>query len=726
MKWKTGFVTDDVKKTVDDIIRHIGKDITFGMTLALGKPILLINEMYRRAKEDPEIKLNIVTALALERPRGNSPLEHRFLKPLGDRIFDGTPEFDYMHDFRDGKLPKNVKIYEFFNKAGGYLHNKEAQQNHLCSNYTHVVRDGYNFGINVFGILASSKQIKGKKMYSLGCNTDITLEYIDVLKNARNEEGAKVAIIAEVNNNLPFMYGDAVVPGDKFDILLEGPEYNYKLFGPPKDAVAIKDHFIGLNVSVLVRDGGTIQVGIGALGDAIASGLIMRNDHNDVWNKVIKDAGISDKYERLIKNYGGTDTFKQGLYGSSEMFVDAFMQMYKSGILKRRVYDSIPLMKLINSGKLNPHKIQSNILEMLLKMNAISPKLTREDFDFLTGYGILKGGLKYSKGVITDGKTRYVADLANKAKLSALKKLLGTELHNGQVICGAFFIGPRAFYDSLNSMTEEERSQFGMSGVNKVNQLYGGEELRRLQRKDGRFINAGMIATVLGAVASDQLEDGRVISGIGGQYNFVAMAHALSDARLIVMIRSTRGAGKTLKSNIVFSYGHCSVPKHLRDIIVTEYGIADLRGKPDKDVIAAMINVADSRFQQDLLKKAKKAGKIPMDYEIPAQFRNNYPESLEKVIKPYQDAGYFKTFPFGTDLTNDDIELGGSLKALKAMAANHPPKMIKGLAAEMFRSIPEKAGKHLNYMKLDNPANLKEKIMRKIVVFALRANNKLS
>jgi hypothetical protein len=56
MNLKTGLqpgksvVTDDVKKTVDDIIAHVGKDIKFGMTLALGKPILLINELYKRAK----------------------------------------------------------------------------------------------------------------------------------------------------------------------------------------------------------------------------------------------------------------------------------------------------------------------------------------------------------------------------------------------------------------------------------------------------------------------------------------------------------------------------------------------------------------------------------------------------------------------------------------------------------------------------------------------------
>ena len=44
-----------------------------------------------------------------------------------------------------------------------------------------------------------------------------------------------------------------------------------------------------------------------------------------------------------------------------------------------------------------------------------------------------------------------------------------------------------------------------------------------------------------------------------------------------------------------------TIPRHLRDVIVTEYGVADLRGKSDADVIAAMLAVADSRFQAELV-----------------------------------------------------------------------------------------------------------------------------
>ena len=112
-------------------------------------------------------------------------------------------------------------------------------------------------------------------------------------------KGEKVAIIGEVNSQLPFMYGDAVVDGDLYDLLLQGPEFNYPLFGPPKESVSLRDYAIGLHVSALVKDGGTLQVGIGALGDAIAAGLNMRQNENEEYNRVLKATGIADRYQTL-------------------------------------------------------------------------------------------------------------------------------------------------------------------------------------------------------------------------------------------------------------------------------------------------------------------------------------------------------------------------------------------------------------------------------------------
>ncbi len=724
MKEYAGEVYDDVRRIVDETINYIGKDITFAMPLALGKPILFINELYHRAKEDPTIKLRIVTALALEKPRGHSELEKRFLKPLSDRVFDGVIDFDYMSDLREHKLPANVEVYEFFSKAGAYLHDPEAQQNHLNSNYTHVVRDAIEFGVNVFGQMVSYQEMNDKMMYSMGCNTDIAIEAILELGKLR-KNGTKIVLIGEANQKLPFMYGDAVVGPETYDMILSGPAVNYELFAPPKDAVAIPDHMIGINVSTLVRDGGTIQVGIGALGDAIVAGLEMRNEHNEVYKEFINKASITKRYESLIAKWGDTGIFHKGLYGSSEMFVDAFMQMYKSKILKRKVFDSLPLMKLINAGKLDPENIPQDIIDQLVEMKAVQAKLTDEDFSFLSEFGILKSGLGYNDGMITDGADNYSTDMNEPENRDKIRELLGSKLQHGQVILGAFYIGPKSFYNALNEMSEEERKQFGMSGVEKVNQLYGDEELRSLQRRDGRFVNAGMVCNLLGAIASDQLQDGRVISGIGGQYNFVSMAHALPDGRLIMMIRSTKGSGAHLRSNIVWTYGHCSVPKHLRDIIVTEYGIADVRGKADKEVIAQILNITDSRFQDDLLEQAKKAGKIPMDHQIPEEYRNNTPEKLAALLKPYQEKGYFKPFPFGTDFTHTEVILGGALKGFKALATGNRSKLISGVLAEMFKSIPESSQVYLERMGLAAPDSLKEKLFRKIIIFALRNSGRL-
>ncbi len=725
MKSNTQF-HDDVAACVDEVIRTVGKKIVFGMPLALGKPAIFVNELYKRAKENPEIDLTILTALALEKPEGASELEKRLLGPLVDRIFGGCPDFDYMKDFRAGTMPKNVQLYEFFNKAGGYMGSPEAQQNHLNSNYTHVIRDGVDFGINVYGQMLAYQTGNGSgPLYSMGCNTDISIEGISAL-NKKRAQGEKVAVIGEVNENLPFMYGDAVVTADSYDFILRNDATQYSLFGPPKDSVSDVDHMIGLHVSPLLKDGGTIQVGIGSLGDAIVSGLKLRHTDNAKFNAIMDKAGISARYKDLIRNVGGTDTFTEGLYGSSEMFVDAFMELYKSGILKRKVFESIPVMELINEKRLDCETIPENIFDLLVEKEAVQEQLREKDFQFLMEFGFLKKDLVWKDGIIADGETTYATDLSTPENRNALAAVRGEKINGGSVILGAFFIGPRSFYNALNAMSEDERKLFGMSGVEKVNQLYGDEKLRSLQRKDGRFINTAMMISIFGSVISDALDDGRVVSGIGGQYNFVSMAHALEDGRLIMMVRSTRGGSDDPKSNIVFNYGHCSVPKHLRDIVVTEYGIADVRGLPDKDVILELIKIADSRFQENLLTQAKKSGKVPAHYEIPEEYRHNTPAKISGFLSPYKKEGLFQVFPFGTDFTDEEVALGGALRAFKAKAEKSKLGVAMGLAGEFVKGVPEEAVPYLDRMGLDSPSEFKEKLLQKVVISALKSSGKVT
>jgi hypothetical protein len=178
----------------------------------------------------------------------------------------------------------------------------------------------------------------------------------------------------------------------------------------------------------------------------------------------------------------------------------------------------------------------------------------------------------------------------------------------------------------------------------------------------GRFINSALMATLLGALVSDGLEDGRVVSGVGGQHNFVTQAFALPDARSIISVKATRRTRGKVQSNIRYNYGHVTIPRHERDIIVSEYGIADLRGRSDEAVVAAMLAIADSRFQPELLRAAKDAGKIAKAYEIPAAFRDNTPERIARALGPLD----LPPFPFGSDFTPVEQRLLFALEELKA------------------------------------------------------------
>jgi len=99
---------------------------------------------------------------------------------------------------------------------------------------------------------------------------------------------------------------------------------------------------------------------------------------------------------------------------------------------------------------------------------------------------------------------------------------------------------------------------------------------------------------------------------------------------------------------------------------VTEYGVADLRGKSDRDVIVAMRAITDQRFQDDLLLQAKDAGKIERSFELPNTARDNTPDALARALKPAVDSNLLPAFPFGSDFTEIERILLPALQILKS------------------------------------------------------------
>ncbi len=705
---------------VDAVLAQVGKRLLLTTPLALGKPNHLLNAFYRRAKTDPSIELTIHTALTLQRPTGNSYLERRFLGPLTKRVFGNYPDLDYELDRMADRLPPNVRVIEFYFPAGKYLHTESAQRDCTSTNYTHVARDLLARGVNVLVQQVAAGIIDGRPRLSLSCNPDLTLDMVAKLR-AEEKLGRAIAVVVQVNDQLPFMYGDALVAPDFADFVIDAPAQSYTLFGPPKLSVSDADHMIGLYGSTLIKDGGELQVGIGALGDAIVYALKLRQADNAAYLRAIESLRITRRFADEIARCGETAPFSQGLFAATEMLVDGFMHLFDAGIVKRKVYDDVTLSRLLNEGRIT-EEITSELLSLLRTRRAIHSVLTEEDLTYLQHFGILQSTLSWQddKLVLPDGQS-IVADLADPATYALLSRHLGARLARGAVIHAGFFLGPQAFYQWLRELPEEKRKLIDMRSVTRINQLYGHEEIDRLHRRNARFINTTMMMTLLGAACSDALEDGRVVSGVGGQYNFVAMAHELPDGRSVLQLRSTRMENGAAHSNMVWSYGNITIPRHLRDLVITEYGIADLRGRTDEECIIALLNISDSRFQAALLDDAKRRGKVRKSHVIPEPHRHNLPVAYQKPLAQLKAQGLFPPFPFGTDLDADEQKLGRALRVLKAKTATKA-----GLARAIRDAVTHGAAGDdveplLRRMDLHAPRTVEDRLYQRLLTATLRS-----
>ncbi|MGH8187386.1 MAG: acetyl-CoA hydrolase/transferase C-terminal domain-containing protein [Steroidobacteraceae bacterium] len=711
---------NDPGQCVEATLGRVGNHVVLGLPVGIGKPNALVNAFVARARADRGVRLTIVTALSLRKPRGRSDLERRFVEPFAQRVFGDYPELAYVGLLEQGRLPSNIEVIEFYLEPGAWLSNASLQQNYLSSNYTHVARDALKRGLNVVAQLVARPPAGEAPagLLSLGSNPDLTADLLPQIAQMR-ASGRPFALIGEVHRELPFMYGDALIAADTFDFLIE--DSNTPLFCPPNLPITPIEHAIALNVSALVRDGGTLQLGIGELGDAIVYALQLRHQQPGVYRNIVESTGLLARHRRLIESEGGTAPFERGLYGCTEMLADGLMDLYRSGVLKRRVYASAKLQRLLDEGRID-EQVGVRTLDALHA--AGMRRMSFVDFHEFRDVGLFRDDVEYDRGVLVgpDGaQIRANFDDAEQRKLIA-STCLGERLRNGVLVDSGFFLGPKAFYAALRDLPPAERRLFAMRAISFVNELYGHEwELKCAQRRHARFINTTMMVTGLGAAVSDALADGRVVSGVGGQYNFVAMAHALPEARSILCLRSSRSAQGDPSSNIVWSYGHATIPRHLRDIVVTEYGIADLRSKTDREVVEALIGIMDARFQDDLVAAAKRAGKLPRDYAVPDEARENTPRKLTERLAPWRARGIFTELPFGSDFTYEEIGLAKALKHLQAATRTWPGRIRTILAALATGTDEPVLRPYLARMGMNAPKSARERLERKLLAAALRS-----
>jgi acyl-CoA hydrolase len=130
-------------------------------------------------------------------------------------------------------------------------------------------------------------------------------------------------------------------------------------------------------------------------------------------------------------------------------------------------------------------------------------------------------------------------------------------------------------------------------------------------------INGALAIDIHGQVVSDTIAGGQ-FSGIGGAEDFVAGAGLQLSDRSLICLPSTFEKNGQLQSRIAPWFGPGAVittPRHQVDVIITEYGAAELEGRTIRERGEALAAIAHPQFREDLLAAAERAskGRSPVD-----------------------------------------------------------------------------------------------------------------
>ena len=139
------------------------------------------------------------------------------------------------------------------------------------------------------------------------------------------------------------------------------------------------------------------------------------------------------------------------------------------------------------------------------------------------------------------------------------------------------------------------------------------DDIRHLVRQDNLVaINNSLMVDLTGQVASETVGP-RVLTGVGGQTAFSIAANYSNGGRCISVLPSSHIVDGERLSRIVNMLPQgavVTVPRTLVDYVVTEHGIASLRGKTVRERIGELIAVAHPDFRSELKAEAKKLYKV--------------------------------------------------------------------------------------------------------------------
>ncbi len=195
---------------------------------------------------------------------------------------------------------------------------------------------------------------------------------------------------------------------------------------------------------------------------------------------------------------------------------------------------------------------------------------------------------KKDLGIHTEMFSDGVVDLVEKGIITCSRK----NRHRGKMVA-SFFMGTEKLYQFINNNPTVEALPFDYTNAPEI-----------IAKNDNMVsVNSALQVDFTGQVASDTIGY-RQYSGIGGQADFVRGATHSRNGRSILAFHSTAAGGTVSRIVSHLDEGSC-VCTSRADVhyIVTEYGIADMRGKTVHQRAKALISIAHPDFRDELRKE---------------------------------------------------------------------------------------------------------------------------
>ncbi|MCC5953840.1 MAG: acetyl-CoA hydrolase/transferase family protein [Acidimicrobiia bacterium] len=196
-------------------------------------------------------------------------------------------------------------------------------------------------------------------------------------------------------------------------------------------------------------------------------------------------------------------------------------------------------------------------------------------------------------GVHTEALTDGIVDLVEAGAIDNSRK----HRKHGKTVC-AFVLGTQALYDFVDD--NPSVAVHGSEYVNDPAVIAGNDDVVA--------INSALQVDLTGQVNADSLGSS-IWSGFGGQVDFIRGAAQSRNGRPIIALPATAKGG-TVSRIVAGLEPGSGVVTTRADVhhVVTEYGVADLFGRPVRERIEALVSIAHPDHRDGLLDDARRLG----------------------------------------------------------------------------------------------------------------------